>query len=230
MALMVTSLEEGEREVMPSVFLVVFIYSASLLPGRWAERSAPRKPAARLWWSQECAGVVGDGQVEVLRRAVRLQAAAGLPLVDFGGKSLFEAAVPVPAVLQTGHDHLSKVLLEPLEILPNDRKRSAWVRGGSQIWCIVALILSKEGWGSVRVRPGFTHAVGGVGRLYAFPVTPVNQYVISLPLPYGSGRQSHPQRQVTIRESKRALAHLQVRLSSFFIFKFTVCSLQGVDG
>lgn len=28
-----------------------------------------------------------------------------------------------------------------------------------------------------------THAVGGVGRLYFPPVTPVNQYVISLPLP-----------------------------------------------
>lgn len=32
----------------------------------------------------------------------------------------------------------------------------------------------------------FTHAVGGVGRLYFAPVTPVNQYVISLPLPCGS--------------------------------------------
>lgn len=72
-------------------------------------------------WSQERTGIVGDGQVEVLRRTVRLQAAAGFPLVDFGGKSLFEAAIPVRTVLQTGHDHLSKVLLEPLEILPKDR-------------------------------------------------------------------------------------------------------------
>lgn len=32
-----------------------------------------------------------------------------------------------------------------------------------------------------------THAVGGVGRLYLAPVIPVNQYVISLPLPCGSG-------------------------------------------
>lgn len=31
-----------------------------------------------------------------------------------------------------------------------------------------------------------THAVGGVGRLYSVPVTPVNQYVISLPLPYNT--------------------------------------------
>lgn len=30
--------------------------------------------------------------------------------------------------------------------------------------------------------------------------------------------------------SKWTLAHLQVRLSSFFILKFTVCSLQNVDG
>lgn len=84
-----------------------------------------RREQEALLWSQECTGIVGAGQVEVLRWALRLQAATGLPLVDLGGKSVFEAAVPVLTLLQTGHDHLSKVLLEPLEILPNDRKRFA---------------------------------------------------------------------------------------------------------
>lgn len=85
--------------------------------------AAHRRELEAPLWSQECISIVGDSQVEVLWRVVRLQAAAGLPLADFGGKSLFEAAVPVHTVLQTGHDHLSKVLLEPLEILPNDRER-----------------------------------------------------------------------------------------------------------
>lgn len=70
-------------------------------------------------WSQVGAGVVGDSQVEVLRRAVALQAAARLPPTDFGGQCLpLLEALPPATLLQTGHDHLGQVLLEPLEVLP----------------------------------------------------------------------------------------------------------------
>lgn len=109
------------------VFFVFFFFrmllsfpAARLSLPEWIELSQRHEWEAPLW-SQECTGIVGDSQVKVLRRVVRLQAAAGLPLVDFGGKSLFEAAVPAHTLLQSGHDHLSKVLLEPLEILPNNR-------------------------------------------------------------------------------------------------------------
>lgn len=66
--------------------------------------------------SQEGTGVVSDSQVEVLWRTVHLQAAVCLPPKDFSGQGLFEA--PVFTLLQTGHDHLRQVLLEPLEVLP----------------------------------------------------------------------------------------------------------------
>lgn len=114
----------------------------------WAvHRTLAALTAAHTRWqesllSQECAGIVCDGQVEVLWWTVWLQAAAGLPLVDLGGKSLFEAAVSVLTVLQTGHDHLSKVLLKPLEILP-DRKRNQSMK--LCFYCVCLIIVK---WGS----------------------------------------------------------------------------------
>jgi len=70
--------------------------------------------------SQVRAGVVSDSQVEVLRRAVPLQAAVSLSPTDFGGQSLpvFKALAPIATALQAGHDLLRQVLLEPLEVLP----------------------------------------------------------------------------------------------------------------
>lgn len=93
--------------------------------------------------SQKGTGIVGDSQVEVLRRVVRLQ-----------------AAVPVHTILQTGHDHLSKVLLEPLEILPNDQKRFTF----NDVNDYVSLFYVKIRF-VVLVVGCSTHAVGGVGRL-----------------------------------------------------------------
>ena len=60
--------------------------------------------------------------MKVLWRAVPLQAPAGRPPMDFGGQGLFEVAAPVPTRLQTGHNHLGKVLLEALEVLPKTVK------------------------------------------------------------------------------------------------------------
>lgn len=147
---------------MPRVFFFSVCFPAARLSlPEWIERSAETEqhclqPAAvneRPLWSQECGGAVGDSQVEVLRQVVRLQASAGLPLVVFGGHSLFEAAVPVHTLLQTGHDHLSKVLLEPLEILPKGQKKFPLSDVSGQRLCVFVLMRH------------FTHAVGGVGRL-----------------------------------------------------------------
>lgn len=71
-------------------------------------------------WSQVGIGVVSNSQVEVLWLTVSLQAAVGLPMTYFGGQGLplLKALPALSTLFKTGHDHLGKVLLEPLEVLP----------------------------------------------------------------------------------------------------------------
>lgn len=79
--------------------------------------------------------------------------------------------------------------------------------------------------------------------MYWPPVNPVNQYVISLPLPCRVKNNKHTHAHIKLKNCACAVdaagapksqkanpANLQIRLSSFFILKLAFCSLQDVDG